>query len=690
MEKTITLTPLTNVDSNKILDDISSMSNQEMRILMISLKQCLSDKFNIGDRDLWTAVHLKMKGEYNFDLKNGIYCQIRFEELFAKYLNVLNAAKSVTAARRQFKCFDLFNDINWQSVSDHRYRLVADLKIKYGRKTRIQDISPPVFDVLVDENGEGQPADAGQVEEHVAHEEEHFKSVKPYLEAAKDKPAHLQTLLVNIYLAEMIGKNAKCFHLGDFIKNCIQGSAKIISPLYHAHFSQLNLSRETIKRNIIKIASNIENQLRLACKNFKYYSICLDDTKDYTGTNQLAIFVRGVDENFDIREDFLDVVPLDNKKASTIFNNLLNILVSFNLDIVKLRGITTDGARALTGVRDGLVKKLKKHLIEKLGSSDSLKNFHCILHQEQLVAKTIKCENIINQVTNLLSLFRTKTNLYNDLKKYLKNEHARFTNLVFYTEIRWLSKGRSFERFYILLNYIINFLKSINYSGYDYLDSFEWQFHFIFIVDILIILNQVNSKLQGNHKIIFEMYDIIKNLKNNVKKWINNIDQGNVSDFKYLDNFLKNNSQEINLDDIKFTLVNLDNELGKKFKDFEKEEIYFNIYINPFKIENYPDIFKNELDQLKILYNEKDIGDILNFYRKLHSQFYNLKENAYLINCYFASTYVCEQSFSMLKLRKNSLSSTIADKNLSSCLRLILTRTFIPNVNEIINKNLTP
>ena len=119
-----------------LLDETSFQSDQQMKdfYLMLSLKQCLSDTVNtvnrltIGDRHLWTAVHLKMKGEYNFDVNDEIECQIRFEELFAKYLNVLNLAKSVSSASRQFKCFDLFYDIDWQSVADHRHRLIGDLK----------------------------------------------------------------------------------------------------------------------------------------------------------------------------------------------------------------------------------------------------------------------------------------------------------------------------------------------------------------------------------------------------------------------------------------------------------------------------------------------------------------------------------------------------------------------------------
>ena len=100
-----------------------------MRALMICLKQCLNekpDRFNIGDHNLLIDVHLKMKGEYNFDVNIDIEYQIRFEELFAKYLNVLNTMKSVSMGKRHFKSFEHFDDIDWELVADHRYRLIND------------------------------------------------------------------------------------------------------------------------------------------------------------------------------------------------------------------------------------------------------------------------------------------------------------------------------------------------------------------------------------------------------------------------------------------------------------------------------------------------------------------------------------------------------------------------------------
>lgn len=40
------------------------------------------------------------------------------------------------------------------------------------------------------------------------------------------------------------------------------------------------------------------------------FSIAVDESTDINNTSQLVIFIRGVEENFDISEELLDMVPM--------------------------------------------------------------------------------------------------------------------------------------------------------------------------------------------------------------------------------------------------------------------------------------------------------------------------------------------------------------------------------------------
>ena len=318
---------------------------------------------------------------------------------------------------------------------------------------------------------------------------------------------HKKALRASLNISNMIAKKCKPFIEGEFIKNCMLNAVEIICPEYLDTFKKIKLSNDTISRRINSLALNVNEQLKELCKNFKYYSLCLDDTKDYTGISQLSIFIRGINDNFEITEELLGFVAMGNKTSSTIFYHLNKLLEIYNLDLAKLRGITTDGAPSLLGIKNGLVKKLKVHLFKNTGNSSQLKNFHCILHQEQLIAKSIKSKEIIDLVINILKEFRNKNNLYNEFKIYLKNHHAKYQKLLFYCDTRWLSKGNSFKRFYILLDHLSKFLEKKGIK--TNIGDRKWQFNFAFIVDITLILNEINIKLQGKNNFIYKMYNLM-------------------------------------------------------------------------------------------------------------------------------------------------------------------------------------
>lgn len=58
------------------------------------------------------------------------------------------------------------------------------------------------------------------------------------------------------------------------------------------------------------MAGNLWEKLREKIRSFVAYSIAIDEITDINNTTQLAIFIRGVDENFDVSEELLDTVPM--------------------------------------------------------------------------------------------------------------------------------------------------------------------------------------------------------------------------------------------------------------------------------------------------------------------------------------------------------------------------------------------
>lgn len=53
----------------------------------------------------------------------------------------------------------------------------------------------------------------------------------------------------------------------------------------------------------------------------KYFSICIDESTDISDVNQLIIYVKTVDENFDTKVDLLSVVSMHGHVTGNILYN---------------------------------------------------------------------------------------------------------------------------------------------------------------------------------------------------------------------------------------------------------------------------------------------------------------------------------------------------------------------------------
>ncbi|KAG8234409.1 hypothetical protein J437_LFUL012794 [Ladona fulva] len=113
------------------------------------------------------------------------------------------------------------------------------------------------------------------------------------------------------------------------------------------------------------------------CATFNFYSIALDESTDATDTAQLAIFIRGIDKEFNITEELASLVPLkDTTRSVDLYEAVKATLARFSLTIDKMSGIVTDGAPAMVGKKEGLTKLIEDNA-EKMDNLRFMK-YHCI------------------------------------------------------------------------------------------------------------------------------------------------------------------------------------------------------------------------------------------------------------------------------------------------------------------------
>ncbi|XP_067127429.1 EPM2A-interacting protein 1-like [Centruroides vittatus] len=137
------------------------------------------------------------------------------------------------------------------------------------------------------------------------------------------------------------------------------------------------------------------------------------------------------------------------------------------------------------------------------------------------------------------------------------------------------------------------------------------------------------------------------------------------------------------------SLRRLHGEFERRFEDFSAIEKDFEIFGMPFNVNCdtvKPDL---QLELIELQCNTQLKQLFLNvpkleFYKSFSkSTFPNLISHAQKVTAMFASSYICEQVFSTMKLRKSCLRNRLTDEHLTSLLRISASQ-FEPNYEKLV------
>lgn len=488
-------------------------------------------------------------------------------------------------------------------------------------------------------------------------------------------------------LAYNIAKSNKAFSDGEFIKQCMIDVCDIMCPEKKNDFQSLSLSRRTITERIENIDKNLISQLTTKTQKFIFYSITMDESTDISDTAQLLIFVRGINAHFEITEELAGLQSIKGTTTGAdIFCEFENCIDKLRLPIDKLCNVTTDGAPNMVGINQGFVGKFNSKYPE-----NDVVFLHCLIHQDALCKSALDIDHILNIVVKLVNMIRSRGLLHRQFQQFLESVHAEHSDILYYSKVRWLSAGKVFERIWDLKDDIVNFLldKDI-YNQFDVLENETWLSDFAFFTDLLVHMNKLNLKLQGKNQFLHDIWQYLKSFKLQLLLFANQISKSDFSHFPRIQS-LKFTISNNKIKKYEINLRKLSSEFERRFQDFRKMEPEFSIFATPFNV-NYEEVdakFQLELIELNcntLLKQTFHTVPLLEFYKNLSpDNFPNLITHAMKIMTMFGSSYICEQIFSTMKLRKTSLRNRITDEHLSSVLRISASQ-MEPDYDEILMK----
>ena len=171
---------------------------------------------------------------------------------------------------------------------------------------------------------------------------------------------------------------------------------------------------------------------------------------------------------------------------------------------------------------------------------------HCVVHREKLASQKISPElhNVFDDVVEMINLIKThalNTRLLEQMCEDMDSEHKC---LQLHTEVRLLSRGKSLNRGFELLEPLRRFLLEKNSALANEFGDENWVLKLAYLCDLFYLLNEQSLLLQCKMTTVFKLADKVAAFKDKLKLWEQRVNKAVLDMFQTLAGTLKDSEPE--------------------------------------------------------------------------------------------------------------------------------------------------
>ncbi|XP_023751327.1 uncharacterized protein LOC111899703 [Lactuca sativa] len=181
------------------------------------------------------------------------------------------------------------------------------------------------------------------------------------------------------------------------------------------------------------LATNVQKATHDEIRTAKFCLI-VDESQDESKKEQMAIVVRFVDRDGNVKERFLDLIHVKDITSSTLKNEIMCSLSYHKLSVQDIRGQGYDGASNMRGEWNGLQDLLLKECPYAY-------YIHCFAHQLQLAQVAMS-----KDVTEVHNIFKTLNFIVNVItsssKRHDQLQDAQIAEISYLIEVDEIESGK--------------------------------------------------------------------------------------------------------------------------------------------------------------------------------------------------------------------------------------------------------
>ena len=158
---------------------------------------------------------------------------------------------------------------------------------------------------------------------------------------------------------------------------------------------------------------------------------------------------------------------------------------------------------------------------------------HCLLHRHALATKTFppKLAEVLTIVMECVNYVRNSALKHLVFKELCNEMGSEFEVLLYYSNVRWLPRGKVLNRVFALHVELAVFLQEHQHCHADGFENSEFTLVLAYMADIF---RAINQQMQGGGVNIIEAEEHLKDFKK-IKLWKRRTENDNFADFPLLD-----------------------------------------------------------------------------------------------------------------------------------------------------------